>query len=44
MNNLLSKEEKVKMVSYGKPQGKNNKPSAKNGGLVKTLKTCKYGC
>jgi len=44
MNKLLNPEEQKKMVSEGKPQGKNNKPSAKNGGLVKTLKTCKYGC
>lgn len=44
MNKLLNSEDQKIMVSYGKPQGKNNKPSAKNGGLVKTLKTCKYGC
>jgi hypothetical protein len=44
MNNLLSKEEKNKMVSYEKPQGKNNKSPYKAGGLVKPLKKCACGC
>jgi hypothetical protein len=43
MNKLLNPEERKKMISYGKPQGKNNMSPYKNGGLVKTLKTCKCG-
>jgi hypothetical protein len=44
MNKLLNPEEQKKMVSYGKPQGKNNKSPYKNGGPVKTLKKCACGC
>lgn len=44
MNNLISKEEQKKMVSYGKPNGKNDKPPYKKGGPVSQLKKSACGC
>ena len=44
MNNLLSKEDQKKMVSYGKPQGKNDKSPYKKGGSVSPLKKLGCGC
>lgn len=44
MNNLISKEEQKKMVSYGKPKGMASRSPLKKGGSTGLIKTCKYGC